>query len=402
MASVKLVLKAKANKDGKFPIAIRIIKSRKASFIHLGHYVAREDWDEAAQRVRGSHPSAKRLNNFLLKKLTEATDKSLEVESQREDVSVKAIRQKIKPSAGVTFVPQAEAYLAILKQAGKYNRVVAERVHLNRLLKFIGHDVAFSDITTGMLERFQAWMSATGTIGERSASNSLAFIRDVYSRAMQAELVDSKLYPFGKGKTVIKVPSAVKVGLSADEVKKMELHTFENEKHQHAVNLWLFSYYNAGMRVSDVLRLRWQDIQDGRLHYVMGKNNKAGSVKLHEKALFILEQYEAGRTKDTDHVFPELRGLEGAKKYEVQRKISHKVTKLDERLAFVIGPMLGIKKRLSMHLARHSFAQVAGDKINIRVLQSLYRHSSVKTTIGYQGNFITKGADDALDAVLGV
>ncbi|MGI4886073.1 MAG: tyrosine-type recombinase/integrase [Janthinobacterium lividum] len=402
MASLKLVLKAKANKDGLFPIAIRIIKNRKASYIHLGHYVAADQWDLAAQRVKGSHPSAKRLNNFLLKKLSEAMDKSLEVEGQRADVSVKAIRQKIKPSTGVTFVPQAEAYLALLKKAGKYNRVAAERVNFNRFMRFTGHDVSFADITTGMLERFQAFLAATGTIGERSISNTLSFVRDVYNRAMQAELVDAKFYPFGKGKTMIKIPSSVKVGLSVEEVRKMEAHRFENPRHQHVVNLWLFSYYNAGMRVSDLLRLRWQDIQDGRLHYVMGKNNKSGSVKLHEKALAILEQYEAARTKDTDYIFPELCGLETAAKYEVQRKIAHKVTKFSDYLTHTIAPMLGINKKLSMHLARHSFAAIAGDKINIRALQALYRHSNVATTIGYMGNFQTKSADDALDAVLGV
>jgi hypothetical protein len=34
------------------------------------------------------------------------------------------------------------------------------------------------------------------------------------------------------------------------------------------------------------------------------------------------------------------------------------------------------------------------------MLQKLYRHSDLKTTIGYQSNFIHKSADDALDAVI--
>lgn len=35
------------------------------------------------------------------------------------------------------------------------------------------------------------------------------------------------------------------------------------------------------------------------------------------------------------------------------------------------------------------------------MLQKLYRHSSITTTIGYQANFIHKDTDEALNAVIG-
>ena len=53
-----------------------------------------------------------------------------------------------------------------------------------------------------------------------------------------------------------------------------------------------------------------------------------------------------------------------------------------------------------MHIARHTFGNISGEKIPIQMLQKLYRHSSITTTIGYQQNFIHKDADDALDSVL--
>lgn len=50
MASLKLILRKKANKEGKFPICIQIIKNRKASLIHLGQYIDANDWDETKQK----------------------------------------------------------------------------------------------------------------------------------------------------------------------------------------------------------------------------------------------------------------------------------------------------------------------------------------------------------------
>ncbi|EKF54522.1 tyrosine type site-specific recombinase [Galbibacter marinus] len=53
-----------------------------------------------------------------------------------------------------------------------------------------------------------------------------------------------------------------------------------------------------------------------------------------------------------------------------------------------------------MHIARHTFGNISGDRIPIQMLQKLYRHSSVTTTINYQANFMKKEADTALDKVI--
>ena len=49
---------------------------------------------------------------------------------------------------------------------------------------------------------------------------------------------------------------------------------------------------------------------------------------------------------------------------------------------------------------KHSFGNIASDKIPISKLQKLYRHSSLTTTAIYQGNFIHQDVDEALNDVL--
>jgi integrase/recombinase XerD len=65
----------------------------------------------------------------------------------------------------------------------------------------------------------------------------------------------------------------------------------------------------------------------------------------------------------------------------------------------VISDELGLIKKLTMHIARHTFGNLAGEKISIQMLQKLHRHSSITTTIGYQANFMHK--DAALDSGIG-
>src|SRR5687768_2702540 len=122
MSSMKIVLRKKKNNEGKFPLTLRITKDRKTSFVYLGHYIKQDQWDAKEQRVRKNHPNATRLNNFLLKKLADATDKSIELETHSSEHSSYAVKQKIKPNGGTTFFDQADLYLETLKQGGKYNQ----------------------------------------------------------------------------------------------------------------------------------------------------------------------------------------------------------------------------------------------------------------------------------------
>ena len=59
-----------------------------------------------------------------------------------------------------------------------------------------------------------------------------------------------------------------------------------------------------------------------------------------------------------------------------------------------------IDKKITMHIARHSFGNIAGDNIPVQLLQQLYRHSSITTTMMYQSNFMNKKTDDALQSVV--
>ncbi len=405
MANVKVILRKEVKKDGTSPLAIRITKDRKSSYIYLEYSIKEADWDKATQKVRKSHPNSGRLNNFLATKVAEAMNKSLEMETDKKDVSSRAVRQKIKPKGGVTFFSQADIYLEDLKTAGKYNRYTADKPRIKHFKEFLnGADIAFSDVTIPLLERFKTHLKSNKlNLSERSAVNHLVVIRSIFSQAIKGEITDRKYYPFGAGKISIKFPDSTKVGLTSDEVKRIEAVAFPSDSFEnHCRNLWLFSFYFAGMRVSDVFRIKWSDIQNDRLHYLMGKNDKGGSLKIPEKALNIISQYKSQKQNIDDFIFPELKTIEDLSDgFVVQRRIMNMTSKVDKTLREKVAPKAKITQKLTMHIARHTFGNISGDKIPIQMLQKLYRHSSITTTVGYQANFIHKDTDEALDAVIG-
>lgn len=403
MALVSLYLRPEVKKNGTASLTIRITKDRKSTYTYLDRTIKPSDWDAEKQRVKKSHPDYKHLNAYLLKRLSEINLMTLDMETKTKHVSAVGLKAKVQPKGGTTFFSQADAYLEGLKQAGKFNQFIADGARIKYFKEFLhGNDIAFSDITIGLLERLKVYLKSERKVGERTVQNYMAVIRSVFGYAITNKVIERGLSPFGKDGISIKFPETTKVGISRTDIVKLETVVLDNPEHDHARNLWLTSYYFAGMRISDVLRLRWTDFYDARLHYTMGKNKKSGSVKIHDKALAIIDQYKHLKEKPDDFVFPDLKRVADMKdEFNVQRIINLAVSRYDKVLGKYVAPAAGIRSKLTMHIARHTFATLAGDKVNIQMLQKLYRHSDIKTTISYQANFIHQSADDAIDAVIG-
>ena len=105
----------------------------------------------------------------------------------------------------------------------------------------------------------------------------LILIRTLYNRAIREGIADANLYPFGENGVRIKFPESQKIGLNIEEIKLLEQCELEEVTTEwNARNSFLLSFYLAGARISDVLRIKWSDLNDGRLYYKMGKNNKVG------------------------------------------------------------------------------------------------------------------------------
>jgi integrase/recombinase XerD len=401
MASVKIVLRKKINKDGTYPLAVRITKDRKSSFMHLGHHVEEAYWDDKNNRVRKSHPNSVRLNNLLAKKLAEAEDSLLDLEVGKNDVSSLLVKRRMKSAKGSSFFALANAHLANLKEQGNFNVYKCDVSRMNGFKRFLNDgDTSFQDITVALLNRYRAYLKGTRQVGEQTVINYLRFIQSIYNKAIKEQIVDRRYYPFGRENIVLKSPRSMKIGLTVDEVKILENLPLKNTNYlYHARNVWLVSFYFAGMRASDALRLKWTDFQSGRLYYSMGKNDKPGTLKVPEKAERILSEY---RDQKNAHnlVFPDLAGLPDlSNKYAVQERIATIIPRLDVSL-HRIAKKAGITKKLTMHISRHTFGNISGDKIPIQMLQKLYRHTDIATTIGYQANFIHKDTDEALDLVI--
>jgi integrase len=443
MASIKIVLRAnKKKKDGTCPLAIRIIKDRKTRYVFTGKYIPEKDWDDQHGRVKKSHENSARLNAYLRKKLYEAEAVNDKSELEEENLSSVQIKKKIKRETNkVSFFELACERIKNKYAEGTYSVANAELSILHNIEEFLNFNTAlpkqktideikerrrdrvsksrkgtlktqedlnalknirldFDDINMAFVNRFKSFCGAYLEQKTRTVTNQLIFIRTMFNQANKENLVSTKNYPFGGEKERIRIGTNNKIGLTKEEIRMIEeMDLVEGSTIWHTRNVWLFAFYFAGVRVSDVLKMRWSDFLDGRLYYQMNKNEKPVNLKIPEQAQKILSSYAHDKKSNSDFVFPFLKKANPDDKQDLFVKLRNATSLLNKYLKR-IAEACGIKKNLSNHIARHSFGNIAGDKIHPLMLQKLYRHTDLKTTINYQANFIHKEADDALDAVI--
>ena len=294
----------------------------------------------------------------------------------------------------------AKEYLNDLELGQKYSRLSTEKPRVKKILEYYNVNLGFSQITEISLNKFKLILKSKYKNSDRTIVNHLILIRSLYNRAIKSGVANANEYPFGERGMSIKMPESQKIGLDRAEVEIIENYSPKPFSTMwHARNFFLFSFYVAGARISDVLNMQWSNIKKDRLYYVMGKNKKVVSIKLADKALAIIELYKKKRKAGENYVFPELNNCIDGDERDMIRKINTATKKFNKWLA-KMATELEIDKKITCHVARHTFGNLSGDKIPIQMLQKLYRHSSITTTVNYQQAFMNKETDDALDKVL--
>ena len=161
-----------------------------------------------------------------------------------------------------------------------------------------------------------------------------------------------------------KVSRRLPVVLSKKQVHEL-IETIGNKKHRLLISL----AYGSGLRVSEVLSLRVQDLDFARdvIHLKSGKGAKDRITLLPDKLKGELEAFLFGKN-GRDYVFDSQRG--GALCARSAQKI------FAEALA-----KAGIVTAASFHSLRHSFAtHLLENGTDIRYVQTLLGHRDIKTT----------------------
>jgi integrase/recombinase XerD len=211
------------------------------------------------------------------------------------------------------------------------------------------------------VRRFLLYLVLERKVGAATQKMHVAGIKFLYEHTLgRPEVVAAIPWP--------KVRQTLPDILSGTEVDRL-LDALESMTYRAIV----MTAYAVGLRISEVCRLETGDIDPKRkLIHVHGKGGRDRYVPLPERVHFVLREYWKAVRPQGPQLFPG---------QQPGSCVSHAAVRANLKVA---ATKARIKKRVTPHVMRHSFAtHLLELGTDIRVIQMLLGHRSIRTTLRY-------------------
>lgn len=396
MASVTVVLKKNKPKlNGEFPLYLRIIKNRKTVFESIGINVPEALWDDVNKRVKGKYPNSARVNNTIAKKIAEVNDKVLELEGKAG--GVKQIKKELSQKVTGSFVDYFNDYIDELNKAKSAGNHRKSKSILKKFVDFLGNkDITFDEFSFDFLKSYEKYLRTKGNSTNTVHANLKVF-RMLFNRAVNEDIIQPHNNPFLKYK--LKWDNVEKIFLTEDELLSfVKVSTAEGSAIKKHQDMFVFACYAGGIRISDLLQLKWENFDGESIHLFIYKTKNHLSIKLPIVALDILKKYKPkDLEKPVGYIFPILKNEDDlSNPDDLLQKISSATAHANKNLKS-IAKSAKITKVVTFHSSRHTWATRALAKgMPITHVSKLMGHANLQVTMGY-AKIVNKDLDDAME-----
>jgi integrase len=296
--------------------------------------------------------------------------------------------QSSNGSMSVTFL----SYMKKLLQRGSIGSALNYQRTYRSLVKFKGN-VLLKEITVAYLYQYEKWM-LDRHVSKTSIGIVLRPLRTIFNEAIEDGIIKrDKHYPFGRRRYQIPASRNFKKALTRAEIKEIYYYKPCCEIQQKAKAYWIFCYLANGMNVKDMVLLKYKNIQGDYLIFERAKtdrtarmNSRPITVYLTQDLKEILETYGTkSQRHNNEFIFPIMR--QGLSLLEVFDLINS-IRKFINRNMAKIGKDLGIEKRITTIVTRHSFStQLKRAGVSTEYIQEALGHTNKSTTENYLDSF---------------
>ena len=402
---IKIILKTdRAYKNGRSPLMLRFTHNRTSKLVTLGLSVAPCYWDKEAEMLTADCPDRATLQSKIDSTLTGFQKKIKRLEALDIPVNFDTLF-KVKPAhiAGITIEQGFNEEIERLETLGKYCSASKHRSLLSRLAQFRSLNTRFDEIDLAYLRDFELFLRKEGNTNN-SIATKFAILKAAYNKALADGIFIQKVNPFTKYKVGSLWTRTKKRAITKGDIQKLMALEIEpshkTEYTRFAKDIFLFSYFTAGINFTDMATLRYGDIVDGRIYYSRHKTQKLLSFQLVPNALQIIQKYsKTGHAKE-DYIFPILNRNVHRTPQQIFNR-THKVLAKINRELKVLGKLIGLEVPLTTYVARHTYATVLKRSgVSVALISESLGHSDLSTTQIYLDSFENSQIDEAMRHLL--
>lgn len=331
------------NKKEQYPLRIRSTIKRVVAYYPTGIMLKKDEWDgdEVIKR-----PNKAILNTAIRNKINELEQTFLE-----QSITGRQ-GKKIEKQKDPTFGEYAKKMIDNEDGVLSPGRMKEKRVYLKKFNQF-RPGIKLRDINHSVMLEFERWCKTIKHNSDNTIWSNTGFVKNVLN--MSATEGIFSVSP-GKGFKGVKYIDPLRETLSLSEIALLEKFADDGSQNPklRSVAAWFILGCYCGIRYGDMKQ--FQGIRDGKILLQTEKTNSIVSI-------FATEQIKKAYARIHDHVISNQHCNEYLK---------------------IIADSVNINKRLTMHVARHTFAVTFIDNEGrIEILSKIMGHSNIKTTAIY-------------------
>lgn len=302
-------------------------------------------------------------------------------------------RSVAKSLRHVTVFSFLDAQIAWLQTVGRNGTAQNyQRARNSFALYRCGRDIPLQSVTSELICDYESWLKQR-PVTRNTVSFYMRILRSVYNKAVERGLV-SPSTPFKYVYTGIEKTRK----LAVDEgtvVRLRQLDLSGRPSLCFARDLFLFSFYCRGMAFVDMAYLRKSNVHGGLLTYARRKTGQLLHIRVEECMQRIIAQYTP--LACSEYLFPIIDSLDPNRAYLSYRSaLSYYNKHLKE-----LSALLGLERRLSSYVARHTWATVARKmQIPVTIISEGLGHRSEQTTRIYLASLEQSVIDNANRRIL--
>lgn len=376
----------KLNRYGEALIQIRAYQNGSpARYFSTGIYLEPKFWDEKNKCIRNTHP-----NEFIWnKQIRERIEAMKTYENQMINrfgcFSVNALDDyetaEPEPTTFTEFMRREIENRADIIESTK----VSHRQTLNKLLDF-RKIVHFHELNFQLINNFDRYLLKQG-LDVNGVDKHHKNLTTYINLAIRSEYLPADRNPYIKFKRKTEEPD--RTWLEEAELAKLEEMTFSGERDRllQARNFFLLCCY-TGLRFSDVSKLSKKHLEETpeglQIRFTATKTKKTQVVPVwllfkapgekESKPEALLRQL----VRDHDHQF------RNNPAFDAVPFFGYRESNSVNRPLKEIADLLGMKKRLTTHVGRRTFATLLAEKsVGVMHIKDLLNHATINMTLIY-------------------
>jgi len=373
------VKKHRVNANGESPIYLRITINGKTSDMSVHRNIVYNMWDDKIGMAKPENKQLKSLNDYLFSIQTSIYEKYKYLRETNKEITpliiknaylgIKDENEKIITLVGLfdEHNKELEKLIGIDYSKSTVTKYKSTLKHIKHylLLEYHKDDIIIENVNNKFVKGFEFYLKTKKDCSHNTTMKYITIFKKIIKIAIANDWL--KKDPFVNFKITTK--KTERPFLSEDELKILINKTFSIERLEIVKDTFLFSCF-TGLAHSDLKKLTEENIQigsDGKL-WVMINRTKT-DVSSHIPILPVTEAI--------------------IKKYKYHprcqiEKVLLPVLTNQKMNAYLkeIADICGIDKKLTTHIARHTFATTVtlNNDVPIETVSKMLGHSSIKMT----------------------